>query len=239
VSYVTNFLLVVDVALQLTLLFLLLRGPNRRAIVLFIYSVAVLATTALEFVVTHRAHPDPGLFRRVYWSDEVVVDLLLFLLVISLTNLALEGNPLRVKMSRILAGIVAAVLILPFVLFNPPLFTSPTHWTGAWGRWFNSTSQMLNFGAAIMNLGLWSALLTSRKRDPQLLTVSIGVGVAVAGQAIGFGIRHFIPQDSSAREFPDLFMSLTHVLSVFIWCSAFFSPRPAAAEEQLQPGPRP
>jgi hypothetical protein len=168
----------------------------------------------------------------VYWSDEVITDLLLFLVVISLTNLALEGNPLRAKTSRILAGIVAAVLILPFVLFNPPLFTSPTHWSPAWGRWFNSTGQMLNFGAAIMNLGLWSALLTSRKRDPQLLKVSIGVGVAVAGQAIGFGIRRFIPDQSTAREFPDIFMAMTHVLSVFIWCWAFQS----AAKSVSSPG---
>ena len=174
----------------------------------------------------------------MYWSDEVIIDLLLFLVVISLTNLALEGNPLRAKMSRILAGVVAVALVLPFVLFHPPFFTSPTHWSLGWGRWFNTTSQMLNFGAAIMNLALWSALLVSRKRDPQLLKVSIGVGVAVAGQAIGFGIRRFIPEQSTLREFPDLFMSLTHVLSVFIWCWAFRSPRPAPMEDQLQPSPR-
>jgi hypothetical protein len=240
VSYVTNFLLVVDVALQLALLFLLLRGPYRRYIALFVYSLVVLGATTVETLASHLSPGDPSLYRKVYWSDEVIVDLLLFLLVISLTSLAMEGNPLRAKTSRILAGIVAAALILPFVLFNPPLFTSPTHWNLAWGRWFNSTSQMLNFGAAIMNLGLWSALLTSRKRDSQLLKVSIGVGVAVAGQAIGFGIRRFTADGSTMREFPDLFMSLTHVLSVFIWCSAFFSRRPAAPEtEQLQPGLRP
>jgi hypothetical protein len=96
---------------------------------------------------------------------------------------------------------------------------------------------MLNFGAAIMNLALWSALLVSRKRDPQLLKVSIGVGVAVAGQAIGFGIRRFIPDQSTVREFPDLFMALTHVLSVFIWCAAFRTRRPAGHAGQLQPGP--
>jgi hypothetical protein len=238
VSYIIDFLATIDVALQLVLIFLLLRNPQRRSIALFVYTVAVLITTALEFVATHRAHPDPGLFRRLYWSDEVIVDLLLFLVVISFTNLALEGNPLRAKMSRILAGVVAAALILPFVLFHPPLFSSPTHWTPAWGRWFNSTGQMLNFGAAIMNLALWSALLTSRRRDSQLLTVTIGVGVAVAGQAIGFGVRHFISDQSTAREFPDLFMTMTHVLSVFIWCWAFRSPAKPASPlgAETQPG---
>ena len=237
-AYATDFLIAVDVALQLALIFYLLRGPYRRYIALLVYSGAVLLATGIENVVTHLTHPAPALYRKVYWSDEVITDLLLFLVVISLTNLALEGNPLRAKTSRILAGIVAAVLILPFVLFNPPLFTSPTHWSPAWGRWFNSTSQMLNFGAAIMNLGLWSALLTSRKRDPQLLKVSIGVGVAVAGQAIGFGIRRFIPDQSTAREFPDIFMSMTHVLSVFIWCWAFRSAANARGSESLTE-PRP
>jgi len=238
VSYVTDALLFVDVALQVFLLFLLFRGPFRRYVGLLVYSVAVLGATGIESVVRRFSPNDLALYRKVYWSDEVIVDLLLFLLVILLTNLALEGNPLRAKMSRILAGIVVAALVLPFVFFNPPLSASPTHWNAAWGRWFNSTSQMLNFGAAIMNLALWSALLTSRRRDSQLLTVTIGVGVAVAGQAIGFGIRHYIPQGSSWLELPDLFMSLTHVLSVFLWCSAFRSqPSPVPPGEQVSPSP--
>jgi hypothetical protein len=217
VSYVFNVLEVVDAALQLTLLFFLLRGPFKRYAFLLVYSVASLVTTILERLVSQ----DRVLFRKVYWSDEVILDLLLFLVVIALTNLALEGNPLRPRMSRVLLGIVLAAVVLPFVVLHPPFFTSGTRWSGAWGRWFNSTGQMLNFGAAIMNLALWSALLTSRNRDSQLLKVSIGVGVAVAGQAIGFGIRRFLPTESAAREFPDLFMVVTHLLSVFIWCAAF------------------
>src|SRR5207253_1650526 len=102
-------------------------------------------------------------------------------------------------------------------------FTDPNRWTPAWGRWFNSTSQVLNFGAAIMNLGLWTALLSSKRRDPQLTMVSIGLGVAVAGQAIGFGVRRLIHEGSDARQLADVFMSLTHVLSVFLWCWAFRS----------------
>jgi hypothetical protein len=221
VSYIFNVVEVVDVALQLALLFFLLRGPYKRYVVLFVYSVAVLVTSTIETVISPL---DKVLFRKVYWSDEVILDLLLFLVVISLTNLSLEDNPLRAKMSRVLLGIVLVAVILPFVVLHPPFFTSGTRWSGAWGLWFNSTGQMLNFAGAIMNLALWSALLTSRNRDSQLLKVSIGVGVAVAGQAIGFGIRRFIPQDTVARELPDVFMSLTHVLSVFIWVTAFRLP---------------
>lgn len=219
-SYFVDVLGIIDVAVQLVLIFLLvLSAAYRRYVVLFIYSLACFVTAIIEFVVSHNF--DSALFRKIYWSDEVVTDLLLFLVVIFLTNLALERNPLRSKMSRILAGIVAAALILPFLVLHPPIFTSGIRWSGAWGRWFISTGQMLNFGAAIMNLGLWSALLTSRKRDPQLVKVSIGVGIAVAGQAIGFGIQRFIPSQSQTRELPYAFMSLTHLVSVLLWCWAF------------------
>ncbi len=236
-SFLFNTLEVVDVTLQLVLLAFLLRGYFRRYVFLFIYSIAFLITTLTEVVVTHRAQFDQKLFRRVYWTDEIATDLLLFLVVISLIYLASEGSAVRGKMSRILAGIVVIVLILPFVILNPPSFFAGTGWTAAWGRWFNGTSQVLNFGGAIMNLALWSALLTSKKRDPQLLKVSIGVGVAVAGQAIGFGLRRFLPDNNALRQIPDFFMSLTHVLSVLIWCWAFqkAAQRPKPAE--TDPGP--
>jgi hypothetical protein len=216
VSYVINALEILDVAFQLVLIFFLLRGPYRRYVTLFTYSIAFLAVTTFEAIFTHLPNYEIALYRRIYWSDEVATDLLLFLVVISLTNLALEGSPQRPRMSKILLGIVGVVLIL-----HPPLFTSGFHWSGQWGHWFNSTSQMLNFGAAIMNLALWSALLTSRKRDPQLVKVSIGVGVAVAGQAIGFGIRRFLPDTAGSRDLPDIFMALTHIAGVLLWCSAF------------------
>jgi hypothetical protein len=226
VSFLFNVLTVVDVSLQFVLLFFLLRSPFRRYVFLFIYSIASLITTPTELIVIH----NPVLYRRVYWTDEIATDLLLFLVVISLIYLATEGSAVRPQMSKLLGVIVLIVLILPFAVLNPPSFFTATRWTAAWGRWFNGTSQILNFGAAIMNLGLWSALLTSKKRDPKLLKVSIGVGVAVAGQAIGFGLRRFLPE-TAVRQIPDFFMSLTHVLSVLIWCWAFKSakriPKPA------------
>ena len=231
-SYVFNALEVIDVTLQFVLIFLLIRGPFRKYLVFSIYAIAILATTIVEVGVTLQAHPNAALFRKIYWSDEVLTDLLLFLTVISLIYLALESSPLRGKTGRLLAGIVVIVLILPFILFHAPFLTDPRQWTPAWGKWFNSTSQILNFGAAIMNLGLWTALLSSKRRDGQLIMVSIGLGVAVAGQAIGFGVRHFIPDSSALRQIPDLFMSLTHAFSVFLWCRAFWrsAPTPPVTE---------
>jgi len=216
VSYLFNILGYAGVVLQACLVVFLFLGPYRRYIVLLVYALTMLATTVLEFAVRNNA----ALYRKIYWSDEVIWFFMLFLTVISLTYLALEGSPLRAKAARILAVIFVGVLVLPFVLFKPPFFANPHQWTGAWGAWFNSASQILNFGGAIMNLALWSALLTSRRRDPQLLALSAGLGVILAGQAIAFGIRHFTHED--ARWIPDLLHDFSDVAGTMILCFALW-----------------
>jgi hypothetical protein len=110
---------------------------------------------------------------------------------------------------------VVVALALPFVLFHP-FFTL---------RWYRHTSQLLSFGGALMNLFLWTGIIGKRDRDPQLLPVSAGLGVAVTGVAITYGLLQFTSADF--RWLPDLFKSLTQVGSMVIWCWAF---RPSARE---------
>jgi hypothetical protein len=153
----------------------------------------------------------------------VVLLLLLFLLVITFTYQALENSPLRGPAGRLLGLVLALAVALPFVIFyRYGLFTT---------RWFNGTGQMLNFGAAVMNLALWAALIGNKKRDRQLLTVSVGLGVTVAGSAISFGLRSFtITTTEITRELANLFGQAAHVAGVFIWCWAFWkkpAPKPA------------
>jgi hypothetical protein len=118
---------------------------------------------------------------------------------------------------------VAAVLIVPFILFSARRFST---------TWFDGTSQLLNFGAAILNLGLWTALIGTKKRDPLLLTVSAGLGVAVTGAAIAYGLRRFTPPTSTPQQLANLFKTLTYLASVAIWCWAF---RPAAKKGLAPP----
>ena len=121
-------------------------------------------------------------------------------------------------------------LVLPFLLF--PMFPKgPKAWPEA--SWFNSTSELLNFGAAIMNLVLWGVLIADRKRDPQLAVVSVGLGVVVTGAAISYGLRHLVPAD--AVFIPNVFLILTQLVGWSIWSRAFWparSPHPA-----LDPAP--
>ncbi|HEX5430677.1 MAG TPA: hypothetical protein VFW83_01825, partial [Bryobacteraceae bacterium] len=69
---------------------------------------------------------------------------------------------------------------------------------------------------------MWTALLTSRRREHQLLTVSAGVGMIVTGWAVSFGLRELFP---SAFSWTDLFAAVANVAGILLWCLAF---RPAA-----------
>src|SRR5579871_6142428 len=212
-SVLSDTLQICSVVLQVLLLFFLLSGAFRKYSVVLVFCVMRLASHAILFILYHQFGTQSRIYGRGYWTDEVLLDLMLFLVVISLTYKALEDRPQRAFFGKVLTGIVAGVVILPFLVFARPFST----------HWFDRTSQLLNFGAAIMNLALWSALLGSKHRDSQLLAVSMGVCVTVTGAAISYGVRQWLPAHDIVW-LPNTFMALTHIAGVFIWCWAF---RPA------------
>jgi len=181
----------ISIAIQAAVIvFLLRRSAFRRYPLLLVYCVLQLAATVAEEYVS-RVHGQTRFFRNLYWTDEITLDLLLFFMVIALIYRAVEGSPVRIAMGRLLGAVVAVVLVVPFVVFTARRFST---------TWFDGTSQLLNFGAAIMNLGLWTALIGTKKRDPLLLTVSAGLGVAVTGAAIAYGLRRFTPPTSTPQQ---------------------------------------
>jgi hypothetical protein len=208
----------------LCLVVLLLRGPFRRYSLLFLYCCAQLIAIVADGIALSAGGVRSVLYGNVYWTGDVVHELLLFLLVITLTYNVMEGNPLLPGVGRMLTIIAVAAAILPFVLYHP-YFT---------GTWFQHTSQLLSLGAAFMNLLLWTAILGRKgQRDHQLLMVSAGVGVAVTGLAVSYGLLQFMSSDA-VRWLPDLFKALTQVAGNAIWCWAFW---PAFARRQTGHSP--
>lgn len=208
----------------LLLVSLLLRSNFRRYPLLLAYSIVVLATTIAELVVLNILGIRSIGYRKLYMTDEAIVDLLLFLMVIVMTYQALGENPLRAQIGRLLAIVVTGAMVLPFILFRGPLFGLP---------WFFETSQMLNFGGAIMNLALWTALLGNKKRDPSMLAVSCGLGVAVTGAAISYGLLHFEwATGGTARGIVNLIKSVAYLASQLIWCWTFW---PLSKRDRMSP----
>lgn len=203
----------IALTLQALLVFFLLSGPLRKYFIVFVYSTAYLLTSGLEALVIRQAGKTSALYSRIYWTDEIILDLLLFLMVILLTFQATKGSILRRAVSKMLFLVVVVAIALPFVIGSRPYF-SP--------RWFRFTGQILNFGGAIMNLALWTALIGSKHKDPQLLAVSAGLGVAVTGQAVYYGLR-LLTTVPLVRSISDVLNVLTYLAGVAIWCWAFRS----------------
>ncbi|MBZ5632221.1 MAG: hypothetical protein LAO55_03755 [Acidobacteriia bacterium] len=213
----------ISISIQAVVIFFLLRSSSfRRYPLLLAYCALQLAATVTEEYV-YRVHGQTDFFRTLYWTDEMTLDLLVVLMVITLTYRALEGSPMRAGMGRLLGAVLIIVLVVPFVLFSARRFSR---------AWFDGTSQLLNFGGAIMNLGLWTALIANKKRDPLLLKVSAGLGVAVTGAAIAFGLRRYAPPQSTPQQLANVFKTLTYLASVSIWCWAF---RPTARKNSTPP----
>ena len=123
---------------------------------------------------------------------------------------------------------VVAVLAPLAIYHQRPMFSS---------RWYAGLLQWTQFGAAIMNLALWTGLLTNRKRDPQLLAVSIGLGVMATGAALALGLRQFTAQGSGLREIAGFLGQITHMLGIFVWCWAFRPARASHPDKPATPGP--
>lgn len=197
--------------LQAILVFLLLRGPFQKYFIIFLYASVSLLTSLAEVIVIQKWGKTAPAYAQVYWTNEIVLDLLLFLLVIVLTYRATEGSPLRGAVGKLLAVVAIVAAVLPFVIGGRPYFSL---------RWFRATAQIMNFGGAIMNLGLWTALIGSQRKDPQLLAVSAGLGVAVTGQAVYYGLR-LLSMAPLVRRISDVVNVITYLAGVAIWCWAF------------------
>ncbi len=223
-SYLINGLEVVSIVFQLVLAVRFsLDGSLLRYPLLLIYCLAASITGMAEyFVQNYRSHE---LFIKLYYSDEVVVDALLFLMVITLTYRAMEGHAMRRKAGRALGGVTLVVLVLPFLIFYK--------YFRDFASFMNGAGEVLNFGATIMSLLLWTALLGAKKRDGQLIMVCTGLGLQVTSQTIGFGIRQMLASRQEWRWIPDVFMGAAYLLSIYIWWCAFRPPRKAAAREPL------
>ena len=225
--YVYKLIEIGDALALISVLVLLLRGHSRKFWALLVYVAwELLSNVGLSIydllyngaVVGENASKEAvKWYARLYWSSVVITDVLRFLLVIGLMYRATSGGPKRASIGRILGGIVVVTLVLPFVLF--PMFpTGPKPWIEE--SWFTSTTELLNFGAAIMNLVLWGVLLADRKRDPQLTIVSVGLGVVVTGAAISYGLKVYLVS-SAAVFIPNMFIMLTQLAGWSIWCRAF------------------
>jgi len=90
-----DLLIIVSLILQLGVIAFLLEGAFRGYPLVLAYSLARLITSALELVLRVTLGDQTAFFRRVYYSDRVILNLLLFVMVAALISRLLKGKPQR------------------------------------------------------------------------------------------------------------------------------------------------
>ena len=216
----------VGVPLDLMVVAVLLRGEYRRYPFIFLYAVVDLLTTILEIQpsMAYGSGNAEAKHRwvQMFWFNERIMQVVVFLLVISLVYSATKH--LRPRRTLLTGMICSTLLVVAISLWAHHDLSHHI------GRYMTRLTRDLNFCAAILDLGLWALLIGSRKKDYKLLLVTGALGIQFAGGAIGQSLRDMSPGIVAAAS--DLAM-VTSLARVYIWWRAFRGkpqpPLPSAA----------
>jgi hypothetical protein len=205
--------------LQVLVVSALLRGQWRQFRILFCYCLVLVVTSAVEaeaFLSRDFSARTAGL----YWIFDSVRQTLLYLMVISLVHRASETSTSRATVQRLLVGgtIVFVMVSLPFT-FDANFKT----WMTVFGR-------NLGFLAVVLNLMLWAALIRNGRADRRLLMISGGLGIQMAGKAIGHSLRYL---SESLTTTGNVILVASHLFCMYLWWRAFSEPKTEFAGRRL------
>lgn len=211
--------------MELMVIAALLRGQYRRFPFLLAFLVAEFLAVAAEIPAYWAVYRGLSQAKKqqggLFVLDEVVLQALIYAVVISLIYQAAKS----LKSRRMVAvGVVIGAIVFAGVSFA-------VHQSGSLvpGAWVVGWSRDLNFCSAVLDLGLWTLLISSRQKDSRLLLISGGLGLRFTGEAIGSSLRQLAISHRSRR------LSLTggimgtfvDLLCLFIWWQALRDKSPA------------
>jgi hypothetical protein len=206
----------IGLSLEVMVMAVMVRGPWKRYPFVFTYVLGDFLTTVLEIrpglqyeTATAQAKKS---FALLYWWDEQVMQVLVFLLVISLLYRAAAHLKAR---NTLLAGVICGSLLFAGITFL--IYFDPTPGV-AMGKWMTPWLRNLNFSAAILDLGLWALLIGARRKDYTLLLLSGGLGIQFTGGAIGQALRHMA---HSSVQLTAYFITLSSLACLYIFWQAF------------------
>jgi hypothetical protein len=209
----------VGITLQILVIQAMLRNEYFRLYpAILVYCAALVVTSVVEQLALRSF--DRNTYARIYWTDDLVINLLLFLVVILLILQALGDEPLRGPLGRLVAAGVLLILAHSLYVLQP--------WSRGYLSRMTEVSRNLNFAAAILNLILWSVLVRRQRGDLQMLLVSAGVGLKVTAIAVAHALRQWGLQSIVV----DLLIPAADILCLYIWWRTFRRPMKLPARQR-------
>ena len=204
----------------------------------FAYSLVLLLTTALDLsfrfinpaVFTTQLLGQSSGRRAVelYWVDDSLRQFALFLVVISLLYGVLKEKPGQ-KWAIIAVILVAGGSVMFF-------------WDEPISALFTTVIRNVSFAVVFLNLVLWAALIRSGSFDRMQMMIASGIGLQMAGEAIGQALRSSPIRHSfhGVVAIGNVILVLSHLLCLSVWLSALKAHKKAtnAAASRESRGPR-
>lgn len=220
---------IVSLILQATVIVFLLQGAFQKYPMVLTYSITRLCTTVMESFILHKYGVRSAHYRNLYYTDRVVLNLVLLLMVTAIVYHVLARRPERLVIGRVIAGIVLPLLFGPFLVLSNPFTIS----------WLNGMCLFLYFGSGIMTLILWRVVFSSDSyRDWQLMKFIVGLGISMSGAAVSFGLDQWMRSPQTVWM-PNFLLQVTHVAGLLAWCWAFQPTAPKSEFRRLFGGPAP
>ncbi len=175
---------IVGIPLQLIVIAAMVRGSYRQYPLVFVYLIAGFLAAVAEIpanMARFYGQPTGHLsFAILYWIDDVFLQVLLYSIVLHLIYKATANRQPRALVRTVLtAGAVILTGVSLLLHYN----SGPGH------EWVNLWMRDLSFLSMVLDLALWTALISSREKDPRVLMISGGLGIQFAGSAIGAAVQ--------------------------------------------------
>ena len=207
------FFAVVFAALQTLLIGTMRRtGAFRQHPLIFLYAIALLLSNVVEWAsVLGFGLTNNRAYALYWWTNEIILQLLLFSIMIALIHRAARETPARWILTA--GSIVAVVLVCALIVLLRAQGAPDTL-----SKWITVVSRNLSFCSALLNLALWSVILRRKSRHFQLLLLSLGLGLQTTGKAIGHSLRGMSPAVEDAGNWV---ITLSMICCLLIWWYAF------------------
>lgn len=206
----------VGVVLQLLLLHIMVaQNYYRKFPGVFAFSVILVLTGVVDTTLLITSGHWTIHARNLYWADDLARQVFFATAVISLIYQALRDDPKRNRWRIRLVGLSVGVGTVSLLVHHQKLVNF----------WLTPVARDISFYALLMNLFLWASLMRSPKADRLMLLLSCGVGLQMAGEAIGQSFRAIGLSYRSRPwiDFGNVVLVLAHLLCLYVWWRAFRS----------------
>lgn len=223
----------VGIPLELLILAALLRGGYRRYPFLFLYALGEFLTTVAEIPASWAyLRGVKSTYGALWWTDQVVLQVLLYAVVFSLLYRATDTRAGR-HAARVGIVLGAALFAGLSLAIHAGMGLSAGALKTVWLR-------DLNFCSVILDLILWTFLIAKRGPDLQLLLLTSGLGIQFCGGAIGEALRQLAVRGRSHTLSMGgaTVMVVSYLLFLFIWWRALRTAEAPAQKGAVRVGMR-